>query len=524
MARQPSRLPQRGTGTAIIEAKLAQQLLYLKLKPFYGIFLNLRKAFNAMDRERCIMILEGYGAGPRLVRLVCSYWRNAIVVCWALGNYGTAFKAGRGVTQGGPLSAKLFNILVDAVVQEWIRQLRQGGEFKEEELSEIMAMFFAIFYVDDACLASRDAGFLQHALDILVDLFKRVGLQTNTSKTQTMICMPGRIWMQLPTESYRRMQRGRVTAGEWNARDVECQQCGKELKASSLGRHLADVYEIYQQAVVAEALLEVHPPVTYTVSTALHARALSCLYLGCKGHLWDGWMMRRHFWDVHLMDLVKVPKEGKFDHCKQCGMQVHPMYPQHRYTKECQIGVERKHQRETAILSALALRQQFLVRGNVLEQVEVNIYLGRLLAQDDDGIQAICAQMRKAQATWARVGQVLWSKNASPFVAAKFYQAIIQVILLYGSKLWVISWTAMARLEGLHICTAYRMAKEHKPKQGPDRVWIYPRSEDVLKECGMKTMEEYILIRWQTVALYMATHPTLTKCRQGERKRGAIPH
>jgi hypothetical protein len=31
----------RGTGTAIIEAKLAQQLSYLELKPFYGVFLDL---------------------------------------------------------------------------------------------------------------------------------------------------------------------------------------------------------------------------------------------------------------------------------------------------------------------------------------------------------------------------------------------------------------------------------------------------------------------------------------------------
>ncbi len=192
----------RRTGTAIIKAKLEQQLSYLELKPFYGVFLDLRKAFNAMDRERCIMILEGYGAGPRLVRLVCSYWRDAIMVCWASGNYGMAFKAGRGVTQGNPMSAKLFNILVDAVVQEWIQQLWQGGEFEEEELSEIMATFFAIFYINDAYLASRDAGFLQQVLDILINLFERVDLQTNTSKSQTMICMPGQIWMHLPTESY----------------------------------------------------------------------------------------------------------------------------------------------------------------------------------------------------------------------------------------------------------------------------------------------------------------------------------
>jgi hypothetical protein len=79
----------RGTGTAIIEAKLAQQLSYLELKPFYGIFLDLRKAFDAMDKERCIMILEGYGAGQRLVRLVRSYWRDAIMTLCHIGTFIT---------------------------------------------------------------------------------------------------------------------------------------------------------------------------------------------------------------------------------------------------------------------------------------------------------------------------------------------------------------------------------------------------------------------------------------------------
>jgi hypothetical protein len=81
----------------VIEAKLAQQLSYLELKPFYGVFLDLKKAFDAMDRERCIMILEGYGAGPRMIRLIRGYWSDAIMVCRASGNYVTPFKAGRGV-------------------------------------------------------------------------------------------------------------------------------------------------------------------------------------------------------------------------------------------------------------------------------------------------------------------------------------------------------------------------------------------------------------------------------------------
>jgi hypothetical protein len=220
------------------------------------------------------------------------------------------------VRQGGPLLAKLFNIMVDAVVQEWIQQLRVYGEYDEKEFVEYMATFFAIFYVDDAYLTSWDAEFLQYALTHLVHLFECIGLQTNTTKTQTMICTPGRIRMQLSTESYCRMQQGQVSASKWNTRNVECRQCGKVLKASSLGRHLADVHDIYQQAVVAKELLEDQPPVLYKVRAELHARALLFPYPGCTGRLRDGWMMRRHFRDVHPMDLVEDPKEGRLDRCE----------------------------------------------------------------------------------------------------------------------------------------------------------------------------------------------------------------
>jgi hypothetical protein len=108
-----------------------------------------------MDRERCILLLEGYGEGPSLIRLVHDYWRDAIMVCRAAGYYGEPFKPGRGVTQGGPLSAKL----VDAVVREWMVQLRQDGDYNEGMVEEFLATFFAIFYVGNAYLASRDAGF-----------------------------------------------------------------------------------------------------------------------------------------------------------------------------------------------------------------------------------------------------------------------------------------------------------------------------------------------------------------------------
>ena len=49
---------QRGCGTGIMEAKLTQQLAYLERAPLYGIFVDLHKAYDAMDRG-----------------VVCASWR-----------------------------------------------------------------------------------------------------------------------------------------------------------------------------------------------------------------------------------------------------------------------------------------------------------------------------------------------------------------------------------------------------------------------------------------------------------------
>ena len=83
--------------------------------------------------------------------------------------------------------------------------------------------------------------------------------------------------------------------------------------------------------------------------------------------------------------------------------------------KHCPLKPEDKYthtHRVCAVRSALALRQQFTVHGDVLEGVEVFRYLGRMLLQDDDDIQAVRSQLCKARGTWARVGQVLRRENA----------------------------------------------------------------------------------------------------------------
>ena len=102
-------------------------------------------------------------------------------------------------------------------------------------------------------------------------------------------------------------------------------------------------------------------------------------------------------------------------------------------------------------------------------------YLGQILAHNDKDIRAVRNQIKKARSIWSRVSQVLQADNTPPRISAKFYKAVVQSVLLYGSKTWnLLSSTALARLEGFHIRTAFCMEKVHKPWQGPNQVWVYP--------------------------------------------------
>ena len=70
----------RGTGMATTDFKPTQELAYLDQVPLHVIFINLRKAYNAMDRDRCMEILLGYGVGPKMQRLIQFFWDNAELV------------------------------------------------------------------------------------------------------------------------------------------------------------------------------------------------------------------------------------------------------------------------------------------------------------------------------------------------------------------------------------------------------------------------------------------------------------
>jgi Reverse transcriptase (RNA-dependent DNA polymerase) len=80
--------PGRGTGTAILEAKLRLDKSLQQGKTLSQVFLDLSKAYDTLDRDRTIQLLQAYGVGPRSLRILENFWENLQLVPKQGGYYG----------------------------------------------------------------------------------------------------------------------------------------------------------------------------------------------------------------------------------------------------------------------------------------------------------------------------------------------------------------------------------------------------------------------------------------------------
>ena len=102
----------RGTGTAIMEVKLAQELSRIYEGPLFLVLLDLRKAYDTVDQYRLIITLEGYGRGPQMCGLLETFWEYQQVVPRQNGFYRPALPITRGTMQDVLVYLTLFNVVM----------------------------------------------------------------------------------------------------------------------------------------------------------------------------------------------------------------------------------------------------------------------------------------------------------------------------------------------------------------------------------------------------------------------------
>ena len=73
-----------------------------------------------------------------------------------------------------------------------------------------------------------------------------------------------------------------------------------------------------------------------------------------------------------------------------------------------------------------------------MQNVTTVRYLGRHLYQIDDDWPDVRWNIMRARLVWGRLGKLLRREGADPRVTEMFYRAVVQEILLHGSKTWVL--------------------------------------------------------------------------------------
>ena len=70
--------------------------------------------------------------GPQSRRILQIYWRQITMVARSGVYYGMAFQVTPGVVQGDLLYPTIFNVVVDAVVRNWVKVVIVGAEERGE--------------------------------------------------------------------------------------------------------------------------------------------------------------------------------------------------------------------------------------------------------------------------------------------------------------------------------------------------------------------------------------------------------
>ena len=143
------------------------------------------------------------------------------------------FSDRHGITQGGPFSPCIFNVVIDTVIKEWLHQ-SLGKEAARHRLEDLVKTTLVAFYADDGVLLARCPEWLQESFTTLVSLFECIGLCTNTQKMKVMTCILGKIRVSHAEEVYNDYCLGASTHATRKHLRVECNICNKSIQAASL--------------------------------------------------------------------------------------------------------------------------------------------------------------------------------------------------------------------------------------------------------------------------------------------------
>ena len=138
-----------------------------KDRPLFMCFIDLRKAYDSVNRDLLWKAMREYGITEKIVKILNSLYDNTRAKVRVKGKLSEFLSLKTGVKQGCVLSPLLFNIFMDWVVRRVMKamggrgiKIRYGSQrkwlhLKESELNE-MTIVNLLMYADDMVVLDDD--------------------------------------------------------------------------------------------------------------------------------------------------------------------------------------------------------------------------------------------------------------------------------------------------------------------------------------------------------------------------------
>jgi hypothetical protein len=144
--------------------------------PTYIAFIDFKKAFDSVDRDKLWTIMSRKGIATHLITAIQkTYMDNILSVNVDNRIWEDSRVITQGVRQGCPLSPVLFNLYLDEVIRIWLQKLKLSKYFKE-------LIFNTLLFVDDQLIIADTEDNLQRAVCLLNSISKQYNLEITTEK------------------------------------------------------------------------------------------------------------------------------------------------------------------------------------------------------------------------------------------------------------------------------------------------------------------------------------------------------
>lgn len=161
---------------------VAQQIIQKRREfnlPTYMMFVDYEKAFDRVKRDKLWEIMYDKCYPIHLIRVIQSMYNNTEILINNITETSTKAKVNQGVKQGCPLSPALFNLYIDAAIEEWQRNLKIGLKINNLFINTML-------FADDQIIFAMSESDLQRSVYKLQTCMINYNLKISNRKTKTM--------------------------------------------------------------------------------------------------------------------------------------------------------------------------------------------------------------------------------------------------------------------------------------------------------------------------------------------------